>query len=215
MAIVGKEGPVSKLLVKRTADQQIVEPSPLDQTVAKALYDLQAASTDLGPELSVLQIYGARQVDMPDGKKCLVLLVPVPQLKAWRKIQLKATRELEKKFPDQTVLMVAHRRITSPPKRGQQVTQRRPWTRTLTAVYEAWLEDMVYPTEIVGRRLRVKTDGSRISKVLLDAKDKSALEGKVDAFVAVYKKLTGRSVVFEFATPINPAAAIAAASKSA
>lgn len=206
---------MSKLLVKRHNNQQAVEPTAMDVAVAKAVYELQSSNSDLAPELAVLQVYGARQVEMSEGRKALVVLVPVPQLKAWRRIQLKVTRELEKKFSDcSAVLMVAYRRISAPPKRGQKVTQMRPRNRTLTIVHENWLEDMVYPTEIVGKRMRVKTDGSRITKVLLDAKDKSALEGKVDAFCAVYRKLTGRNVVFEFATAVSPAAAMAA-SKSA
>ena len=57
---------------------------------------------------------------------------------------------------------------------------------------------MVYPTEIVGKRTRVKTDGRRIIKVLLDPKDQTALESKVDTFASVYRKLTGKDVVFEF-----------------
>lgn len=214
MTVAGKEGPLSKLLIKRRSDQQAIEPTALDQSVAKAIYELQSSSSDLGPELSVLQVYGARQVDLSEGRRVLVILVPVPQLKAWRRIQLKVCRELEKKFSDSAaVLMIAHRRIAPPPRRGQKVTQQRPRSRTLTVVHEAWLEDLVFPTEVVGKRLRVKTDGSRMTRVLLDAKDKAALEGKVDSFCAVYRKLTGRAVVFEFATAVSPAAAIAAAAK--
>jgi small subunit ribosomal protein S7e len=74
----------------------------------------------------------------------------------------------------------------------------RPRSRTLTAVHEAWLEDMVYPTEVVGNRIRVKTDGSRLMKVLLDPKDQTTLEGKTEVMAAVYRKLTGKDVVFEF-----------------
>jgi small subunit ribosomal protein S7e len=215
MTIAGKEGPLSKLLVKRHQGQQVVEPTALDQQVAKAIYDLQNAGTELGAELQVLQIYGARQVDLSAGRKALVVLVPVPQLKSWRRIQLKVTRELEKKFSEQTVVLVGHRRIAAPPKRGQKVTQMRPRTRTLTTVHENWLEDMVYPTEIVGKRLRVKTDGSRTLKVLLDAKDKAALDAKVDAFGAVYRKLTGKNVVFDFATVPSAALAKQANAKTA
>ena len=87
-----------------------------------------------------LQIYGAREVDMSSGRKAIVMVVPVPQLKNWRRIQSRVTRELEKKFSDKQVVIVGFRRILAKNAAG---LQQRPRTRTLTAVHEAWLEDMV------------------------------------------------------------------------
>ena len=74
-------------------------------------------------------------------------------------------RELEKKFSDRHVLLVAQRRILRKPTRKSRVKQMRPRSRTLTAVHDALLEDMVFPTEIVGKRTRVKVDGSKTIKV--------------------------------------------------
>jgi small subunit ribosomal protein S7e len=57
---------------------------------------------------------------------------------------------------------------------------------------------MVYPTEIVGKRTRVAVGGSKLIKVFLDSKDKNVLEYKLGTFTSVYKKITGKDVVFEF-----------------
>jgi len=74
-------------------------------------------------------------------------------------------RELEKKFSDRHVLIVAQRRIMRKPTRRARVKQARPRSRTLTSVHEKLLEDLVYPTEIVGKRTRVRIDGSKLIKV--------------------------------------------------
>lgn len=108
------------------------------------------------------------------------------------------TRELEKKFSDRHVLFVAQRRILPLPSRRSRVTQKRPRSRTLTSVHDAILQDLVYPTEIVGKRVRTKEDGHKIIKVFLDAKERAGVDYKVDTFGEVYKKLTGKHVVFEF-----------------
>lgn len=50
-----------------------------------------------------------------------------------------------------------------PPKKGSAV--QRPRSRTLTAVHDAILEDLVYPAEIVGKRVKYRIDGSKIMKV--------------------------------------------------
>jgi small subunit ribosomal protein S7e len=70
---------------------------------------------------------------------------------------------MELNFFMQDVVIVATRRIVRPPKKGSAVV--RPRTRTLTAVHDGILEDVVYPAEIVGKRVRYHLDGSKIIKV--------------------------------------------------
>jgi small subunit ribosomal protein S7e len=60
------------------------------------------------------------------------------------------------------------------------------------------LEDLVFPSEIVGKRTRVAADGSKLIRVYLDAKDQNQLEYKLDTFSSVYRSLAGKDVVFEF-----------------
>jgi small subunit ribosomal protein S7e len=173
----------------------------LELQVAQALFDLEATNAELKADLRDLYIAGAKEIDVSSGRKAILIQVPFRLLKSFHKVQQRLVRELEKKFSGKDVVIVGVRRILPPPKKGRRV--QRPRSRTLTAVHEAWLEDLVYPTEIVGKRIRYRVDGSRVLKVLLDPKDRNAAEYKTDTFSGVYKKLTGQEVVFEF--PVSDA----------
>ncbi|KAF8165095.1 40S ribosomal protein S7 [Crassisporium funariophilum] len=186
----------SKIL--RTANAPTTAPDETEKSVAQALIDLENNVPELKTELRALQISAAREVDVRGGKKAIVIFVPVPQLKAFHKVQQRLTRELEKKFSDRHVVFIAQRRMLRRPTRNSRVKQKRPRSRTLTSVHEKILEDLVYPTEIVGKRTRVAVDGSKLLKVLLDSKDATSLEYKLDSFSSVYRRLTGKDVVFEF-----------------
>lgn len=53
-------------------------------------------------------------------------------------------------------------------------------SRTLTAVHDAILDDLVFPAEIVGKRTRVKLDGTKLLKVHLDRSQQTNIEHKVN-----------------------------------
>ncbi|KAH8919625.1 ribosomal protein S7e [Atractiella rhizophila] len=182
----------------RVANAPRTTPSPLELEVAQALLDLESNVNDLKSELRVLQISAAREVDLKGGRKAIVIFVPVPMIRAFRKIQGRLTRELEKKFSERHVVFIGQRRMMRKPSRGSRVKQMRPRSRTLKEVHEKILEDLVYPTEITGKRTRQNVDGSRVIKVFLDSKDATSLEYKLDSFSSVYRRLTGKEVHFEF-----------------
>ncbi|XP_044890798.1 40S ribosomal protein S7-like [Felis catus] len=117
---------------------------------------------------------------------------------SFQKIQV--VRELEKKFSGKHVVFIAQRRILPEPTRKSRTKnqQKRPRSRTLTAVHDAILEDLVFPSEIMGKRIRVKLDSSRLIKVHLDKAQQNNVEHKVETFSGVYKKLTGKDGNFEF-----------------
>merc|ERR1712055_696603 len=133
------------------------------------------SNSDLKAQLRELFIRSAQEIEIGKGKKAIVVFVPVPQLKAFQKIQVRLVRELEKK---------------------------RPRSRTLVAVHNSILDDMVYPAEIVGKRTRIRLDGSRLFKIHLDKTQQTNIEHKTETYASVYKKLTGKEVTFEFPEPI-------------
>ncbi|KAI9682958.1 MAG: 40S ribosomal protein [Trizodia sp. TS-e1964] len=177
-------------------------PSEIETSIATALFDLETNIPDMKSALRPLQFVSAREIEVGHGKKAIVIFVPVPLLAGFHKVQQRLTRELEKKFSDRHVLILASRRILPRPKRSNRSrtsqTQKRPRSRTLTAVHEAILTDLVYPVEIVGKRTRQREDGSKVMKVVLDEKERGGVDYRLDTYSEVYRRLTGRGVTFEF-----------------
>ena len=81
----------------------------------------------------------------------VVIHIPVPLQSLYHKIQGRLVRELEKKLSGKHVIFLAKRRILSKPTRHSRnlSKQKRPRSRTLTAVHEAILDDLVYPAEVI------------------------------------------------------------------
>ncbi|CAK0819446.1 unnamed protein product, partial [Prorocentrum cordatum] len=165
----------------------------LEEEVAKALLDIETSqASDIKGELRDITISAAKEVDAKT-RKAVVVYFPFRVWAAVKKIQGRLVRELEKKLAKKHVVFVANRTILDKNfrRRGLKV---RPRSRTLTAVHDSILEDIVGPTEIVGRRTRIGADGTKLMKVFLDPKDKEKgdVEDKKATFAAVYKKLTNK-----------------------
>jgi len=174
-------------------------PDEFELSVAQEFANLEASANELKADLHELNISAAKELEIDGGRKAIIIFVPFRQLKDFHKIQPRLVRELEKKFSGRHVVIVAQRTIL-PESINRSTAQKGPRSRsrTLTAVHEAVLDDIVYPTEIVGKRIRYRVDGTKILKVLLDPKDLVNVETKLDTFAKVYKSLTNKDVVFEF-----------------
>lgn len=175
------------------------EPDEFEASVAQELLNLEMTSTELKASLRDLFITAAKEVDCGGNKRAILLYVPYKLRKSFNKVHQRLVRELEKKFSGRHVLIIAQRTILGKSySRSQKTKGPRPRSRTLTAVHDAILEDICFPTEIVGKRTRVKVDGKRVIKVYLDSKDQANVEGRTDTFSAVYSKLTNKQVSFLF-----------------
>lgn len=183
--------------LKKIAKAKNAPATGLEQDVAKALFELENSTKDLTADLQDLFFVAAKEVSVDGGKKAVVVFVPYRQHGKYKKIQARLIRELEKKLGRQ-VAIIAQRTILSKNYARAHPGQVRPRSRTLTAVHNAVLEDLVYPTLIVGKRLRVRVDGSRLTKIHLDPKDVKEVEHKLKSFSSIYAALTNKKVEFVF-----------------
>ena len=181
-------------------------PTALELEVAEALDNLEknASSDTMKADIGMLKITCVREyaVVATDGdKKKDVLVVGIPKglfMHFAKKNQSRLIHELEKRTK-KFVVLYAHRFVVPVHYKKYGYTQR-PKSGTLTAVHSCLLEDIVGPTEIVGKHVRHAVQGTSTLVVRLDSRDKSKdnLEEKLDAFATAYNALTKKEVVFEF-----------------
>jgi len=169
----------------------------MDKNLADHLLNLEASGKDqLGAELKNLQFTRVEELKVSANKKVYIIFVPYIFRKSFQKIQIKLTRELSKKFSGADVLFVAERVILPRSFIRRKGNQQRPRSRTLSAVHEAFLEDICYPTAIVGKRTRCSADGKRVMKIYLNPRDAKDNEEKRDTLAAVYKKFCNKTARF-------------------
>jgi len=188
---------MSEAVTKKVVKKDGSKATKLEKQVAKALIDLEGTVKDLVAILRTMYIHAAKLIEfnqMGKRKEAIVIFLPCAIHRKVRRHLNRIIRELEKKFSSKYVIFVAQRTILSKQYARQSRGLRRPRSRTLTAVHDAILEDVVYPTQIVGKRTRVRVDGSKILKIYLDPKDAKEVDVKLVCFAAVYKKLTNKTV---------------------
>lgn len=173
--------------------------SHVEQSVGTALQDIISHLDGDNKQLaSFITLHKA--IEIPNGKEKPFILVYV-SYRAHKvllsNLYRKMVMELEKKLKT-IVLMVSARNIQSRWIKKNR-TQKRPYSRTLTAVYESLLDELLLPGIIIGKRSRVRLDGSTYMKVTIDKSEQHFLEERVNAIVTVYKRLTTRDIQIDFA----------------
>jgi small subunit ribosomal protein S7e len=168
----------------------------ITKNLTNILARIQESDQGLKKDLENLKIENANEIAVGD-KRCYLVQVNESSVKNLQNIHSEIVKKLEMNL-NLPVLIVPYRKKTNGKLfrklRGTKV----PRDKTLTAVYDAYLEDLLHPATIVGKRVRYPKGKSRLFKVHVDPIDRDLVEDKVSAIVACYKALTNRDLVVEF-----------------
>jgi small subunit ribosomal protein S7e len=169
----------------------------LTKNVNTQLHKIQESDPNLKADLEGLKVESASEILVGDKNKCLLVKVNQNSIKNLQRIHGEVVKRLEQQFSE-PVVIVPERKVTNGNIFRRFRGKKAPRDRTLTAVYQAALEDVLYPSTIVGLRTRFPKGNSRVFKVQVDPLDKEHIDYKSQAVSAAYKQLTGRRLVIEF-----------------
>jgi small subunit ribosomal protein S7e len=126
-------------------------PTALESLLAETLFKMSA--DDSTKMLKYLHVMSVREVTVAEtGERALVVFVPYTEMVSYRKMCPALTEALEDQLKAH-VFLVAHRRILRKERRGKALyKQKRPMSRTISKVHEGYLEDIIWPGDVVAEK---------------------------------------------------------------
>ena len=165
--------------------------------VVEKIKDSEKDHKEIKDALEQIKIEHANEIQINDDRKCVLVLISTPNIVGYKKVHATLTKKLEEQLSNPVVIIPAKKRVNGKEYRTY-VSKKVPRDRTLTAVFDGYLDDILYPATIVGKRIRYPSGKTRTYKVLVDPLDKESIEYKLDAMTACYRALTNRKLEIEF-----------------
>ena len=165
--------------------------------VSAQLEKIKDTEKDNKEVLDSIKIEHAKEIQINDDHKCVLVLISTNNLVGFKKVHSLLTKKLEESLSNPVIIIPAKKRVNGKEYRTY-VSKKVPRDRTLTAVFDGYLDDILYPATIVGKRIRYPKGKTRVYKVLVDPLDKETIEYKLDAMKACYIALTNRKLDIEF-----------------
>ncbi len=172
--------------------------SEIQKNVSNALEKIKDLEKEHKAELEPLKIEHANEIQMNDEQKCYLIQISTNNLAGFKKVHPLLTKKLEEHLSNTVMIIPARKRINGKEYRSF-VSKKVPRDKTLTAVFDAYLDDILYPATIVGKRIRYPVGRTtRTYKVIIDPLDKEIVNYRVDAIKACFRALTNRKLDIEF-----------------
>ena len=168
------------------------------KNVANALEKIKDIEKDHKAELEPLKIDYADEVPMNEEQKSYLIQISTQNLAGFKKVHSLLTQKLEEHLSS-TVMIIPTRKRVNGKEYRKFVSKKVPRDRTLNAVFDSYLDDILYPATIIGKRIRYPVGKTtRTYKVIIDPLDKESINYRLDAIKASYKALTNRRLDIEF-----------------
>lgn len=148
-------------------------------------------------KLEGISICRASEIQIEQNKHCFLVFLNAPSQAAFKEVHSFLVQKFEEHFSTPVSIIPERKRVNGNLFRRYQGTKV-PRDRTLSAVFDAYLEDLIYPATIIGKRIRFPQGKARQFKVIIDPVDKESIEYKVPSIVVCYKALTNRCLHVEF-----------------
>ena len=182
--------------MEKTQNKNKQNESDITNTFKDLLKKIQSTEKDT-PELKNINIATASKIAIEGNKHCYLVQVETPSEKDLKKVNGILVKTFEEHFSNPIVVIPAKKRINGKIFKRYEGTKV-PRDRTLTAVFDAYLDDLVYPATIVGKRIRFPKGKVRHFKVILDKLDEETINYKIPSITACYKALTNRELEVAF-----------------
>jgi small subunit ribosomal protein S7e len=170
----------------------------IHKSITNALEKIKDQEKDHKAELDLIKIEHANEVGIGEDNKCYLVQVSSSNPANFKKIHPLLTKKLEEQLSSPVIIIKSRKRVNGKEYRTF-VSKKVPRDRTLTAIFDAYLDDILYPATIIGKRIRYPVGKTtRKFKVIVDPLDKDTIEYKIPAMTACYCALTNRKLEIEF-----------------
>lgn len=171
--------------------------SEIQKNVSAALERIKDTEKEHKTELETIKIEHANEVPMNDEQKCYLVQISTQNLLGFKKVHSLLTKKFEEHLSNPVIIIPAKKRVNGNEYRHYS-SKNVPRDRTLTAVFDQYLDDILYPATIVGKRVRYPAAKTRTYKVYIDSLDKDSIQYKLPAMIACYRALTNRTLEINF-----------------
>jgi len=171
--------------------------SEIQKSVSNALEKIKDSEKDLKKELESIKIEHANEVQMEDDQKCYLIQVSTTNPAYFKKVHPLLTKKFETDFGNPVIIIPNRKRVNGNDYRTY-ISKKVPRDRTLTEVFDGYLNDILYPATIIGKRVRYSVGKTRAFKVFVDPLDKDIIEYKLSALTSCYRALTNRNLEIKF-----------------